>query len=125
MKTISGLAIWFAQLVFLILAALLQSILHFAKSVFAGTKAHAEVNSNRGKTFVRAYFFLESLDLGDTPEEANKIVRTLFSSVSDPDSDGRIIRRAAAYAKQHHGGNQLPVIAEAKSKGFSDLSNPN
>lgn len=125
MKTVLGLAIWVVQLVLLILAALLQSIAHFTKIVFSGTKAHANANLDRGKNFVRAYLFLEILDMGETPEEANRIVLTLFSSVSDPDSDSNVIRRAAAYAKEHHDGKQLPVIAEAKSKGFSDLSSPN
>ena len=33
--------------------------------------------------------------------------------------DNRIIVRATEYAKQHHGGNQLPTIEEARAKGFT------
>jgi hypothetical protein len=77
-------------------------------------------NVERGKTFVRAYYYLEALENhGDPPETANKVASSLFEAWSDPDVDNRVIMRAAQYAKQEHGGNQLPTIEEARAKGFT------
>ncbi len=56
---------------------------------------------------------------GDPPETANTVASSLFEAWSDPDADNRIIVRATQYAKQHHGGNQLPAIEGARAKGFT------
>jgi hypothetical protein len=69
---------------------------------------------------VRAYYYLEALkNYGDPAETANTVASSLFEAWSDPDVDNRIILRATQYAKQHHGGNQLPTIEEACAEGFT------
>ena len=120
MKLIFGLIIWTIQLIFLIVVAVFKTIGQLFGSVTSTTQGHLSQNAERGKTFVRAYYYLEALEGGgaDSPETANRIASSLFEEWSDPDADNRTIRRAMAYAKQQHGGNQLPIIAEAREKGF-------
>lgn len=73
-----------------------------------------------GKTFVKAYHFLIHVDdFGTSVDDANSICSSLFENWSDPDHDDRIILRAIQYSKDFHGGKQLPIIAEARAKGFS------
>lgn len=71
---------------------------------------------------MKAYYFLEALELdgggADSIETANDLSLGLFESWSDSDLDNRAIKRAIAYAKQNHNGNQMPVINEARAKGF-------
>ncbi|MEX1035651.1 MAG: hypothetical protein WDZ54_06815 [Sneathiella sp.] len=75
-------------------------------------------NTERGKRFVRAYTFLMQIDDGGNVDEANSIAAFVFSEHSNPDSDSRTIGLARSYAAAVHGGKQLPVIAEARNKGF-------
>jgi len=120
MKLIFGLIIWVFQLIYLIALAVFKTISQLFSSVFSTTQEHLNENAERGKTFVRAYYFLEALEggAGFTPEQANETASSLFEPWSDPDVDNRIIRRAMAYAKERHGGNQLPIIEESRAKGF-------
>lgn len=121
MKLIFGLIIWSLQLIYLIVQAVLKTITQLFSNVSSTTQEHLHENAERGKIFVRAYYFLEALEggAGFTPEQANSTASSLFETWSDPDVDNRVIRRAMAHAKQHHGGNQLPIIEEARAKGFS------
>lgn len=120
MKLVFGLVIWTVQLIYLIVVAILKTIGQLFSSVSSTTRGHLNENAERGKIFVRAYYYLEALESGgaDSPETANRIASSLFESWSDPDADNRVIRRAMAYAKQQHGGNQLPTIAKAREQGF-------
>jgi len=121
MKLLLGTAIWLVQLIYLVLIAVLKTIMQLFSNASAATQQHVSGNAERGKTFVRAYYFLEALEGGgaDTTETANRIASSLFEPCSDPDVDNRIIKRAAAYAKQYHGGNQLPTIEKARDRGFT------
>lgn len=121
MKLLLGIIIWFVQLIYLVLIAVIKTITKLFSNVSTTVQQHLDNNAERGKTFVRAYYFLESLDSGgaDTTETANRIASSLFEAWSDPDVDNRAIRRAAAYAKQNHNGNQLPTIEEARARGFT------
>lgn len=121
MKLVFGLIIWFVQLIYLILVAVFKTITQLFSSVSSTTQEHLNENAERGKTFVRAYYYLEALEagIGFTPEQANGSASSLFESWSDPDVDNKVIRRAMAYAKEQNGGNQLPIIEEARAKGFT------
>lgn len=121
MKFLFGASIWLIQLIYLVFAAIYQVFAQLVGSIISTTETHAGQNVERGKTFVKAYYFLEILEMnaGDTIDDANSASSTVFEPWSNPDDDNRIIRRAAAYSKQHHGGNQLPVIVEARARGFS------
>ncbi|MEP3347686.1 MAG: hypothetical protein ABJN34_04880 [Litoreibacter sp.] len=120
MKLIFGLIIWTFQLIYLLAAAIFKIISQLFSNVSSATLGHLNENAERGRTYVRAYYYLESLESGgaDSPETANRISSSLFEPWSDPDVDNRVIRRAMAYAKQQHGGNQLPIIAQAREQGF-------
>jgi hypothetical protein len=120
MKLLFGIIICSVQLVYLVLIATFKTI---TKSFSTGptvTQENLNGKVERGKTFIRAYYYLEALkNHGDPPETANTVASSLFEAWSDPDEDNRIILRAIQYAKQHHGGNQLPTIEEARAEGFT------
>ena len=108
------------QLVYLVLITSFKTIAQAFSTGPAATQKNLTGNVERGKTFVRAYYYLEALENhGDPPETANTLASSLFEAWSDPDADNRIILRATQYAKYHHGGNQLPTIEEARAKGFT------
>lgn len=75
-------------------------------------------NTERGQRFVRAYVFLVQINHENTVAEANEAAAFPFTQYSDTDSDNLTIRLAQAYAAELHGGKQLPVIEEARNKGF-------
>lgn len=120
MKLVFGLVIWTIQLIYLVVAATLKAITQLFGNVSSTTKGQLSQNAERGKTFVRAYFFLETLEagVGFTPEQANNVASSLFEEWSDPDVDNKVIRRAMASVKQKHGNNQLLLISEARKKGY-------
>jgi hypothetical protein len=120
MKLIFGVIIWIVQFVYLLLAAVLKTIMQLFTNVSATTQQHLNKNAERGKTYVRAYYFLELLDNGGASslEEANRMASFLFHSQSNPDVDGKIIRRAMAH-NQEYGDIQLITIEEARTKGFA------
>ncbi len=120
MKLIFDIFIWFVQLIYLVLVAVFKSIMQLFPNSSSTAQPHLHNNVERGKIFVRAFYYLDALESGyaDTPEEANSTALSLFEPWSDPDADNRIIKRATAYAMQHHGGKQLPTIEEARAKGF-------
>ena len=72
-----------------------------------------------GKRFVKAFYFLKMLSMGETVESANQVAVTLFANYSDPDVDHRIAVNAKNYSQSQYGGKQLPIIAEAQTKGFT------
>ena len=119
-KLLLGIIIWFVQLVYLVLTATLRTIIQPFSTGPTATQKNLDGNVERGETFVRAYYYLEALENhGEPPETANIVASSLFEAWSDPDADNRIIVRATQYAKQQHGGNQLPTIEEARAKGFT------
>lgn len=68
---------------------------------------------HRGRLFVRAYMFLLGMDEGMNEESANYMARNLgYMKATE------FAPRAKHYASQRYGGKQLPVIAEARAKGF-------
>lgn len=84
-------------------------------------------NIKRGKRFVRSVVFLMEHELGiknglsekDAIDKANHMaLLIIFGKDSDPDKDRHAIEVAKLYADDFHEGKQLPVIAEARSKGF-------
>ena len=119
-KLLLSIIIWFVQLGYLVLIAAIRTITQLSSAGPLATQRDLNGNVERGKTFVRAYYYLEALENhGDPPETANSVASSLFEAWSDPDADNRIIMRATEYAKQHHSGNQLPTIKEARVKGFT------
>lgn len=85
------------------------------------------MNIRRGRRFVRSVVFLMEHELGiknglsekDAIDKANHMaLLIIFGKDSDPDKDRHAIEVATLYADEFHEGKQLPVIAEAKSKGF-------
>jgi hypothetical protein len=120
MKLLLDIIIWFVQLVYLVLIAAIKTITQLFSTGPTASQKNLNSNVERGKTFVRAYYYLEALENhGDPPETANTLAFSLFEAWSDPDADNRIILRATEYAKQYRGGNQLPTIEEARAKGFT------
>lgn len=75
-------------------------------------------NIKRGKMFARAYVFLSELDDGNSVEKANSSA-VFFISKFDPTDSGPVIRAAKRYAAEKFGGEQLPVIALARQRGFT------
>ncbi len=119
-KLLLEIFIWFVQLVYLVLIAAVRTIAQLFFVLFSMTQNKLNGNVERGKTFVRAYHYLEALENhGDQPETANSLASSLFEAWSDPDADHKIIIKATEYAKLHHGGNQLPIVKEARAKGFT------
>ena len=115
MKLIFGLVVWFLQLAYLILFAIVGSI----AKMFSGQGRHAGSPISRGKTFVRAYYFLISVeDYGESIESANMLAATICSSGSDPNFDHQVILGAKNHIEKYHNGRQMPVIEEAMAKGF-------
>lgn len=119
MNFLLGLIIWFVQLLFLIAMAILQSIGNLMSGLLNIFGTHISDNKERGKLFVKAYYFIWQVDLGESIKDANRTSATLFVSWSDPDDDRRIMLRAIRFSKEYYGGEQLPVIAEARTKGFT------
>ncbi|WP_417244415.1 hypothetical protein [Celeribacter sp.] len=76
-------------------------------------------NQKRAKRFVRAVHFLDALDGGATPDEANGVVAKLFTKHSNADADNQAIRFAQDRAQRWTQGKQLPWIHEARTKGFA------
>ncbi|MCD8566376.1 MAG: hypothetical protein LRY36_00290 [Alphaproteobacteria bacterium] len=68
---------------------------------------------HRGRLFVRAYMYLLCLIGDDTPEQANAVVMNIgyFEAA-------KFARRAKQFAADFYEGKQLPVIAEARARGF-------
>lgn len=75
-------------------------------------------NIARGRRFVRAYIFLNALEMGCSVEEANAVAAFAFTKYADAFEDHRSTLWAKQYSRVLHGGKQLPVIAEARVKGF-------
>lgn len=75
-------------------------------------------NKRRGQRFVRAVHFLDLLDSGSSPDEANGNVARLFSKYSTPDADVAAIEHANDRAKRFTDNKQLPWIDEARQRGF-------
>jgi hypothetical protein len=115
MNTIIGLIMWFSKLVYLLTVSIFGSIIKLFKIVFNQTSSVGE----RGKTFIRAYAYLYHLeDFGESVEQANHSASEIFTAASRSHHDHQMMIGAANYIKEKTGGKQLPVIAEARSKGF-------
>lgn len=68
---------------------------------------------HRGRLFVRAYMYLMFLMGGESPETANAKVQDVgYFSAS------KFAPLAKDFAAEFTEGKQLPVIAEARNKGF-------
>ncbi|WP_375550491.1 hypothetical protein [Rhodophyticola porphyridii] len=76
-------------------------------------------NKRRGQRFVRAVHFLDMLDNGANPDEANGKVARLFTKHSTPETDVAAIEYATDKADRMTGGKQLPWINEARERGFA------
>lgn len=76
-------------------------------------------NQRRAQRFVRAVHFLELLDGGANPDEANGKVARMFTKYSTPDADVAAIEYATDKAKRFTNGKQLPWIDDARQRGFT------
>lgn len=74
----------------------------------------------RAVRFVRSYEFLCQVKDGAEPSSANGAAQMLFSKHSTPYADELAILKASEFAKHNTGGKQLPIIAEARMRGFAD-----
>ncbi len=75
-------------------------------------------NSQRGKNFVRSYYFLLCLSEGQSVEESNYLARSILTLKSNPDFDKRLIQMASNFSQENFNGKQLLIIKEAALKGF-------
>ena len=83
-------------------------------------------NKRRGQRFTRAVLFLNALDEGATPDEANGRVARLFTKHSTPEGDVAAMRFAMDRAQRWTGGNQARWLHEARQRGFAiDSGNTN
>ena len=115
MNFILGVIIWFAQLIYLVTGFIFGSLIGLFKVV----GNHVNSNGSRGLTFVRAYAYLINLeDYGNSVEQSNLFAREVCASGSNPDTDRQMMVGASNYIKEKTGGKQLPVIEEARAKGF-------
>lgn len=68
----------------------------------------------RGRLFVRAYMYLEGVNEFDMDENAaNYMAQNIGYGKAT-----MFAPRAKHYAQSQYGGKQLPIIAEARAKGF-------
>jgi hypothetical protein len=74
----------------------------------------------RGRNFVRAFIFLDSLEAGASVDEANNFARMAFTNRKFRDLDERAIKRANLARVGRYGGRQLPIIKEAKERGYQE-----
>ena len=119
MKLALGATVWSLQLAFLIVVTIGTGLIWLVGDIVRVTRAHLAANEERGKTYVRAYYFLEALASEEFDAAgANDMADTLFQPCRAQEADIQVIRRAMEYAKRYHGGNQLPVIEEAQAGGF-------
>lgn len=71
-------------------------------------------STERGTNTVRAYLYLRAINAGASVIEANQIAHVDLTSGSHHTS----IPKAQAYVRAEYGGKQLPMIAEATSRGL-------
>lgn len=70
----------------------------------------------RGLLFVRAYRYLLAIEEGASSANANEIVKSIKTDSYDLAS---YAAEALTFSKMNFNGQQLPVIAAARAKGFS------
>lgn len=84
------------------------------KTVIRGLLAgRIPIVTGRGLLAVKAAIYLMILEHGGTPDEGNMTVREYDENVLES-----IIVEAIEYIGQRYNGQQLPMIAEARAKGF-------
>ena len=71
----------------------------------------------QGRRFIRAALFLNELEGGRPPHEANAAAAILFGSDSSPMADAHAAQLAEA-RRRHSGQSQSQVIGAARAKGF-------
>lgn len=69
----------------------------------------------RGLLFIRSFVFLETLEMGKSVAEANYAARCIRK---DTPALAEIAYMAQTRILIQHGGQQLPMIAEARNKGY-------
>ena len=115
MNLILGIIVWFLQLIKLVTGFIFANTI----GLFRAVGNHAGSPFGGGLTFVRAYAYLINLeDYGNSVEQSNLFAIEVFASGSNPDTDRKMILGASNYIKENTGGKQLPVIEEARAKGF-------
>lgn len=79
---------------------------------------HIPSVTERGLLAVYAAHYLMQIKIGNaTPEEANLAVKHLAMMNVDMPTD--TIQIAKNYIQHEYGGKQLPMIAEARARGFT------
>ncbi|MDR6430534.1 hypothetical protein [Brucella pseudogrignonensis] len=84
---------------------------------FGAYKLYQFANTRTGLEAVRAYMFLEALNKGVTPTEANKAIRRAALDLNSVLMQNAIAMSAIEY-REVHGGKILPVIGQAYRKGL-------
>lgn len=77
---------------------------------------HIPTVTERGLLAVYAANYLMAIEYGSTPEEANMGVKYLMMMNLDIPTDTILI--AKNFIQHEYGGKQLPMIAEARARGF-------
>jgi len=75
-------------------------------------------NINRGKNFVRSFYYLLCLKNGKSAEEANHLARGILTSISNSEDDRRLTKMASDFSQENYHGKQRPIIHKAATKGF-------
>ena len=115
MNFILGIIIWLLQLIYLLTGFMFGSLIGLFKVV----GNHFNSSAGRGVTFVRAYAYLINLeDYGNSVEQSNLFASQVCASGSNPHTDRQMMVGASNFIKEKTGGKQLPVVAEARAKGF-------
>lgn len=84
---------------------------------FGAYKLYQFANTRTGLEAVRAYMFLEALNKGVTPTEANKAIQRAALDLNSVLMQNAIAMAAIEY-REVHGGKILPVIGQAYRKGL-------
>ncbi|MBR7652957.1 hypothetical protein KCX83_11550 [Brucella oryzae] len=84
---------------------------------FGAYKLYRFANTRTGLEAVRAYMFLEALNKGVAPPEANKAIKLAALDLNSVLMQNAIAMAATEY-REVHGGKILPVIGQAYRKGL-------
>lgn len=80
-------------------------------------RRYAPCVTERGLLALYAAYYLMSIENGSTPEMANNEVKML--SIMNVDMPTDTILIAKNYIQHQHNGKQLPMITEARARGFN------
>jgi len=94
-----------------------MEIIFWIIAAIGGVYLFMRFNSERGKRFARAAFYIQLLEDGESEDSANRTALFTFSKHDTSDWEP-MTATAKQYSQLHYGGKQLPVIEAARAKGF-------